>query len=45
MAVYGIYGTYRVEIKADSENEALEKFGEMKVDDLSRVDINDIVEF
>ena len=45
MEVYGISGTFRVNIKAESENEALEKLDEMTVFDLDRIDINDVVEY
>ena len=45
MELYRIYGTFRVSIEAESENEALDKLDEMTVLDLNRVNIVDVVEF
>ena len=45
MELYGVTGTFRVSIEAESEKEALEKLEEMILSDLDRVDINDVVEY
>ena len=45
MGIYRIYGTFRVSIKSESKNEALDKLDDMTVLDLDRVDIVDVVEF
>lgn len=42
--LYLITGVFRVSIKAKTEDEALDKFDEMKIEEMGRVDINDVTE-
>lgn len=42
--LYLITGVFRVGIKAKTEDEALDKFDEMKIEEMDRVDINDVTE-
>ena len=42
--LYLITGVFRVSIKAKTEYEALDKFDEMKIEEMGRVDINDVTE-
>lgn len=42
--LYLISGYFRVSVKAKTEDEALDKFNKMKIEDMDRLDINDIDE-
>ena len=45
MNIYGISGRFRIEIEAESEDKALEKLDEIKLIDVNRLDIEDVIEY
>lgn len=42
--LYLIMGSFRVSVKAKTEDESLDKFNKMKIEDVDRLDINDMTE-